>query len=355
LLVVTTVHHPDDTRIREKTIRSLHADFEVEYAARPPGPSDSSGLRWIPLPGSRPRRNLTAWWMILTGGHDLVAIHDPELIPPALLRRVLRRRPVVLDIHEDIPAQIRTKPWVPGLLRSPLALVLEWLLRVSERLLVITLAEEGYLARFSRPHPVIGNYPVVEHLPAPRPERTEGAVYVGDVTRERGLVEAAEATGRIGIPFTVIGPVPDELAAELHLRGGPGLELTGRLPHAEAMRRVASATVALSPLHDLPNYRHSIPTKLVEYLALGVPVVASDLPATRALAGGLDAVELVPPADTGALAEGIRRATRPGTIERAMDQVEEVRRRFTWPEERLRQVYRSAVVRAENPTPMPGA
>jgi glycosyltransferase involved in cell wall biosynthesis len=52
---------------------------------------------------------------------------------------------------------------------------------------------------------------------------------------------------------------------------------------------------------------YTSPLKLFEYMAAGVPVVASDLPALReVLRDGENAV-LVAPDDPGALAQGIRR------------------------------------------------
>ena len=50
------------------------------------------------------------------------------------------------------------------------------------------------------------------------------------------------------------------------------------------------ALAGLSLLQDLPNYRHSRPTKIVEYMAHGVPVVTTPLPV---------AVELVESAGAG--------------------------------------------------------
>jgi glycosyltransferase involved in cell wall biosynthesis len=63
----------------------------------------------------------------------------------------------------------------------------------------------------------------------------------------------------------------------------------------------------LSLLHDLPNYRHSQPSKVIDYLAHGVPVVTTPLPLARELVecsgGGL----VVPHDDSAAAADAVRR------------------------------------------------
>jgi glycosyltransferase involved in cell wall biosynthesis len=54
--------------------------------------------------------------------------------------------------------------------------------------------------------------------------------------------------------------------------------ITGWLPMSEAWRRVRKATVCVSPYLPVPILRSTSPTKLVEYMALGKPVVANDHP-----------------------------------------------------------------------------
>jgi glycosyltransferase involved in cell wall biosynthesis len=57
----------------------------------------------------------------------------------------------------------------------------------------------------------------------------------------------------------------------------------GPRPNPEAMNHVQGALAGLSLLHDEANYRHSRPTKCVEYLAHGVPVITTPLPLAEAL------------------------------------------------------------------------
>jgi glycosyltransferase involved in cell wall biosynthesis len=343
VLVLTTIHHPDDTRIRERLCRTLANEFEVVYASRLPGPSDSAGLTWVPLPGGRLGRNLRALGLVLRRGTDVLVVHDPELIPLALVVRALRRIPVVLDLHEDVPAQIRTKEWLPSPLRPPVAAIAAFLLRSAERFLAITLAEPGYRRLFRKDHLVIPNFPDTSTWPDPSPTGDGSAVYVGDVTPIRGIEVAVAAAGRAGVPLTVVGACGDGFAARIQEAAGrerAEVTLTGRLPYAEAIQRARSASVGVSPLFDVPNYRHSQPTKILEYLAAGVPVVASDLPGTRELCVGLEAVWLVPPGDPDALTVALHEAASAHAKGLAVDQAPEVRSRYAWPKETVLGFYR---------------
>jgi glycosyltransferase involved in cell wall biosynthesis len=343
LLVLSTVHAADDTRIREKLIRSLAGIATVAYATRSPAPSDGSGLEWIELRGGRLRRNLTGLRLLFDRRFDAAVVHDPELIPAAILATVLGRRRVVIDIHEHIPGLFATRDWVPRVLQRPLARIAAGLLHLAERVCPITLAEPGYQALFRRRHPVFANYP--DDLPEPA-SGGDVIVYVGDVTVARGMTDLVAALDltRHAAPLRVIGRVDDAVGQQLDL--DDDITVYGRLPHHDAMELVNESAVGVSPLRDLPNYRYSLPTKTIEYLAMGLVVVATDLPGTRDAIGELDGVILVPPGDPVALADGLDRAfADEGLRAAAAANARVVREQFRWPAKDVADFYRGMLTR----------
>lgn len=79
---------------------------------------------------------------------------------------------------------------------------------------------------------------------------------------------------------------------------------TGFLPRESAFKYVKQADVCLSPFFPTPILNSTSPTKLIEYMALGKPVVANDHPEQRLVieeSGG----GLCVPYDENAFAEGI--------------------------------------------------
>ena len=200
-LVVTTVHWPDDTRIRERLIRTLTSEFDVVYAARAPGPSDRSDIRVIELGGGRLIRNLRALRLALQSWWDVLVLHDPETLPAGLISRFLRRKPVVFDVHEDVPATAMSRAWVPDLLRKPLSAFLGRLLLTAEKHLEVTLAESGYERLFRGEHAVFANHPDTSDYPDLVPAGDGGAIYVGDVTLDRGADVAGFSLPEAGAAF----------------------------------------------------------------------------------------------------------------------------------------------------------
>ncbi len=292
-LVVTVVHHPQDARIRHREIAALlAAGWQVTYAApftgyRLTAEDDVPGLSCIDLPRASGRRRVAALRaaraLLAAQGprHDVVLLHDPELL---LALPGLRQLPaVVWDVHEDTAAATSMKPWLPQPLRAPARGLVTAVERLAERRVHLLLADHAYAERFAGPHPVVPNTVVVPDDVAPPGD--DRAVYVGHLTQARGahvLVDTARRLSRD----------PDR-RVRLHLVGAADAATTtllraavdddvltwhGYLPSGEALGHLRGALAGLSLLTDQPNYRVSMPTKVVEYMAHGVPVVTTPLP-----------------------------------------------------------------------------
>jgi glycosyltransferase involved in cell wall biosynthesis len=95
------------------------------------------------------------------------------------------------------------------------------------------------------------------------------------------------------------GALPDSFVAELGLGGA-----VQRLPIQEDIRHLYVAADVL--VH--PTYREGVPRVLMEAAAMGLPIVASDIPGCREVVRAQDAGLLVRPRDPGALLDGLRQA-----------------------------------------------
>ncbi len=322
VLVVTVVHVPLDARIHHRQIRALRrADVDVTYAApwsatgTPPSTA-AAGVVTRDLPRAQGRRRLTALRAArrlmaeLGPAHDLILLHDPELVL-AVRGRLADLPPVVLDVHEDLPASLVERPWVPGAARPLAERGARRLESWAEGHLHLLLAEDAYRERFRRPHPVVPNLP---WLPADVPPAgsADRVVHVGRLSVGRGareLLALGERLTAAGGPSLVLaGPADGEVAdAVARAHAGGTVSWHGLLPNDEALALVRGAVAGLALLHDLPNYRVSLPTKIVEYLAHGVPAIATPLPVARevieASGGGL----LVPFEDVDAVVAAVDR------------------------------------------------
>jgi glycosyltransferase involved in cell wall biosynthesis len=319
VVVCTIVHHPADARIYHRQIRALlDAGHQVTYIA----PADSenfhperTGLQVTSVPRAVGRRRLGALLAARkalashAAGADLLLIHDPELL--LALPAPRRRPPTVWDVHEDTAAALSTKPWLPRSLRPAAAVAVHTAERSAERRVHLILAEQGYVPRFSRPHPVVPNTTYVPDAPAPPapPGDEQRVVYLGHLSPDRGVSEMIELARLLrphGITVDLIGPADGRARALIEPAQAEGLlRWPGFVPNDRAMPMVDGALAGLSLLQDEPNFRHSLPTKVVEYMARGVPVVTTPLSAAAELATRNECGFVVAFGDPGAAADAV--------------------------------------------------
>jgi glycosyltransferase involved in cell wall biosynthesis len=330
VVVCTVVHHPADARIFFREIQALlDAGHDVTYIAphgesadpvRTQNQSQSQGqgaservrgsLRLVTIPRASGRRRAGALRAARAAmaeqaaGADLLLVHDPELL--LVLPPKDKRPPTVWDVHEDTAAALTTKAWLPEWLRPVAADGVAKAERLAERNLHLILAEHGYNDRFTREHPVVPNATYVPAA-APPPGGPRRVVYVGWLSPDRGSAEMVEL-GRLlkprGIAVELIGQA--DAAAQAHIAAGAdAVRWHGFVPNAEALGLVEGSLAGLSLLQDEENFRHSMPTKVAEYMARGVPAVTTPLPLAVELVEEADGGFVVPFNDPQAAADAI--------------------------------------------------
>jgi glycosyltransferase involved in cell wall biosynthesis len=313
VLVVTVVHRPDDARILHRQIASLtRAGHSVTYAApfTACGVVPPSDLRTFDMPRAAGRTRTAAGRaarsLLKAQGprHDVVLLHDPELL---LAAAGLDLPCVVWDVHEDTAAALTMKSWLPAALRPPVGAGVRAAEHWAERSFHLILAEDGYVSRFDDIHPVVPNSTWV---PVDvQPPSVDRAVYIGAVTRARGALELIEVGRRLqgsGIGVHVVGHADAEVAAALSAAHDDGvITAHGFMPNDAALALLDGALAGLSLLHDEANYRHSRPTKIIEYMSRGVPAITTPTPPAVALVEGADCGVVVPFNDPQAVASAL--------------------------------------------------
>ncbi len=110
------------------------------------------------------------------------------------------------------------------------------------------------------------------------------------------------------------------------------LRFVDRVPNTEVPYWVRSFDVAVAAFPYLEHYAYFMsPLKLFEYMAAGVPILATDLPSIREVLRHNENAWLVPPGDPKALAEGIRHLLEnPALAERLAQRAKQDVQRYTW-------------------------
>ena len=246
----------------------------------------------------------------------VVHFHDPELIALGLVLKCSGYR-VIYDAHEDVPRQVLTKYWLPAIARWPVSWAVssvEWL--AARALDAIVAAEPKIAGRFpSRKTTLVQNFPILDELVRargrPYNRRPPHFAYIGGITRIRGVCEVTEAlsrTGRKDIRLCLAGVFqPDRLREEAEaLPGWHQVDFYGWAHRSQVADILCEARAGLVVLHPTPKYVDAYPTKMFEYMSVGLPVIVSDFPLWRDIVERAGCGLLIDPLDPQAIADAMR-------------------------------------------------
>lgn len=107
-------------------------------------------------------------------------------------------------------------------------------------------------------------------------------VYLGEMSRLRGFLPVLQAISQAGLQLLLIGQVPADLEGVLSLT--PGVRCTGRIPQSEVPTQLLRARAGLNLMPDRLPLSMQTSTKVLEYLAVGLPVLSNDYPWARRVA-----------------------------------------------------------------------
>ena len=206
-------------------------------------------------------------------------VHDLELVLPARVAAWPRR--VVWDVHEDLVQSVADRSWIPRTFRPVARALVALTERVATFGIRLLLAETSYADRFGS-WPVVPNTTPVPDSLAPYSDGSRPRlVYVGRISWSRGLAAMIEVGRRLDGACSVelVGAVDADAQAALDDAVGDGVVTWhGYLPNSDALALTEGALAGLSLLGEHGNFVGSMPTKIFEYLARGVPVITTPLP-----------------------------------------------------------------------------
>jgi glycosyltransferase involved in cell wall biosynthesis len=312
-LMAAYTNYRRDPRVRREAEALVDAGYRVVFLARrQPGEPDRETLAGVEVrkfPGLDHGRTSAAGYLVdyaifllLLTAHltwrprryDVIHVNNmPDfLVFAAWLPRLLGR-PVIHDVHDLMPELYEEKfgvtpdHWIVRLT----ALQEKWAARFATAVLTV---EERLRQRLAARGIPLEKIEVLMNLPDDRvfalrpapPEKPPGApfvlVYHGTLARRLGLDLAVEAVARLreripAIELRIIG-AGEERDALIALRDrlGLGARVTfsdGFVPVERIPSLIADADVGVVPLRISGGTDVMLPTKLLEYVGMGIPCV----------------------------------------------------------------------------------
>ena len=265
-----------------------------------------------------------------TGPVDVVIGTSPPIFQAvsAWLVSALRRRPFVLEVRDLWPEFAIDM----GVLKSPLLIRLaraleRFLYRRAAHLVVNSPAYRDYLIEHGVPEAKVTLVPngVDPNMFDPQgdgrefrsrwglPEDAFVATYAGALGMANDIPTILRAAQQLAddpsIRIALVGDGKERARLEATVReeGLANVVFTGSVPKSEMPAVLAGSDACIATLMDIPMFRTTYPNKVFDYMAAARPTVLAIDGVIRAVVEACDGGIFVPPGDSGALAEAIRR------------------------------------------------
>jgi glycosyltransferase involved in cell wall biosynthesis len=336
------------------------AGYEVHLfaASERSKPYNLQGVTVHPLPICKSRKDRFARRdyvarMAASLKPDLFHVHEPELLGSVIARA--RSRPVVYDVHESYLDILKERDWVPRPTRPIVQYAWDrWERRLIKQCAGIVTATDHIAERYIPLHRhvvAIRNFTDVsfgaaEDRSADRDGRT--CVFAGTILPNANLINTIQALGilnrrgiraRLWLAGRISNIYKNEVLGFAKFEGlSDYIQYFGVLSRADAISLQASASIGLVNFLPTPNSIHSLPIRMLECMALGLPIVYSNFPAFERIAGRYGAGISVDPTKPNETADAIETLIAQPELAWKMGQagMNAAQQQFSWQRERLK-------------------
>ena len=310
IVVLTTCHKPDDDRIYYKEICSLISKYSKVLLIAPVSSSEIYELSPCVELYSIPRRRgifgrlltvLEAAMKVVRLRPDICHFHDLDFVIMVPLIKMLCRTAMVYDVHEVYPESMLISPNILLPFRPLAAMIVNIIEKTCAKYcsLIVTadLPNSQSFLSTGVPTVTLFNYPRLSLFQlSPKPAQELSSVisgrriliYQGTISRDRGLFHMLDGMRILKeevpeVLLLIVGLNNVSLRAEADVqiqRDGLGdhIHIIPWVAHTEIASYIALAEIGLVPLQPSVKYSKNIPIKVFEYMACGIPLLASDIP-----------------------------------------------------------------------------
>ena len=315
-------HSAFDTRIFIKEARTLvAAGYSVSIILPHAKPEQRDGVTINPVrvtKGGFAKLVINPWnifWKALRQPkRSIFCIHDSDILLAGVFLKLFGRT-VVYDAHEDTPLQISYQHWLPKFAKKPYAVFYYWLEKLCGKWFDAIIVAEPVIAKYFPQHKtsLVRNFslagPFRDYAKAlPYKQRRAALIYIGTLSAVRGLFQmldaAKEAEKKVAFDFVLGGQfAPASLEKDVLTRYS--IDFRQWVQFDLLVELMYNAKIGIIIPNPIERYKTNYPVKMFEFMAAGLPVIASREGESAAFVEEARCGLLVDPMDVKAIADAI--------------------------------------------------
>lgn len=325
---VTSAHRRYDTRIFQKECKSLVENgYEVYFLVNDEEQNEEKEHIKIISTGFLPKNRFERFFMLknkilkkaLMINAEIYHFHDPDLIGLAL--RIKKKIPgvkIIFDSHEDVPAQILTKKWIPFVFRKIASVFFgmyqKRTLRKFDYLIGVTPHLVKKLKKINVNTGMVTNYPLLnrDDITNRRSDDISANVicFAGGIEEQWNHETILNALAGIEVEYILCGNGDENYIERLKENSQWNkVNYLGKVSFQEVREIYRKSSVGLAMVSYSPNTNYKRGTlgntKLFEYMQAGLPVICTDFALWKEIVENNQCGICVNPNDSKAIGKAI--------------------------------------------------
>jgi len=316
----TSVHSSNDVRIFHKECSSLAREGYLVYLVTPGSSYELNGVHVIGV-GEKPKSRVTRMFSFskqvyekaLELDADVYHFHDPELLPyGAKLKK--RGKIVIYDAHENYSLTILFKAQLK--FRKTIAFFFHMyeqhvVKSLDAAIIPCTYNGKNIFENIAKRTVYIDNLPLINELySAYNPNRTDKYIcYIGGLSYYRGITHLIKAAYESKVKLVLGGKFgdPQYFKYVKALKEYECVEYVGYVDRTEIAEIFNRASIGVCIIMDegQNSQADNFPTKVYEYMAMGLPVLLTDQPRARKFVEAYPCGICVKPNEVGEISSAI--------------------------------------------------
>lgn len=290
---ITTAHPRYDVRIFHKECKSLAQYYNVHLIVADNNKDDildGITIHSIGKPNNRRERMLQftklAFKKAVEIDADIYHFHDPELLPVGK-KLAKKGKKVIYDSHEDMPALLSEKEWIPHFLRPLVAKIFtcyeQYCIKKFVAIITVTpLMTKRFQKSFSNICQIT-NYPINSSDFIDNRKWDYSVCFAGGISKQwmhENILKAIAKIENITYRLAGISDSENYFNKLKEMKAWEKVEYHGKIHHQNVHDFIQYSTIAIALNDYVANVGFKEGslgnTKLFEYMQAGIPVICTD-------------------------------------------------------------------------------